>query len=435
MLSSAVSLVTCADGLRSGSTDLIASVDILCARLVEVDARILAFLPEPARCIRLRQEATTLMARYPHPRDRPALYGVPVGIKDLFRVDGLPTRAGSDLPPALFAGAEASVVNRLRQAGTLIAGKTAMDEFAYCEPPPTRNPHQLDHTPGGSSGGSAAAVAAGLCPLALGTQTTRSVIGPAAFCGVVGYASSFGRIPIDGVVPMAPSMDTVGFLTSDVPSMAVATATLVGDWRAAATESVRRPVLGIPVGALLTYTFPEARASFEAQLATLVRAGYEVRRVPMVPDVQLEDVYRQAITLLHGEMAHVHAPWFAACADRYRPRTAAAVRRGQTIPEAETAAAREGQIIFRSTLHARMETEGVDLWATPSSAGGAPAGFDVTGYGGMTTPWSYAGLPAVTVPAGRDSHGLPLGFQCIAAWGEDERLVARAAGIAQALCT
>jgi Asp-tRNA(Asn)/Glu-tRNA(Gln) amidotransferase A subunit family amidase len=148
-----------------------------------VEPHIRALLPERRRLSRLRTEARQLAERWPDPSTRPPLYGIPVGIKDLFRVDGFPTRAGSQLPARLFAGPEAPVVSALRAAGALVLGKTAMDEFACCEPPPTRNPHHLAHTPGGSSSGSAAAVAAGLCPLALGTQTSRSVIGPAAFCG------------------------------------------------------------------------------------------------------------------------------------------------------------------------------------------------------------------------------------------------------------
>jgi Asp-tRNA(Asn)/Glu-tRNA(Gln) amidotransferase A subunit family amidase len=130
-------------------------------------------------------------------------------------------------------------VSVLREAGAVILGKTAMDEFAYCEPPLTRNPHNLAHTPGGSSSGSAAAVAAGLCRLALGTQTTRSVIGPAAFCGVVGFKPSFGRIATDGIVPMAPSFDTIGFFAQDLPGALLAAAVLVPGWHPVPPSAAR----------------------------------------------------------------------------------------------------------------------------------------------------------------------------------------------------
>ena len=180
--------------LRVGGRDLASYVDEMCDRVDAVDPAIQALLPEPGRRERLLTEAAGLERRYPQPASRPPLYGALVAVKDIFHVHGFVTRAGSNLPPELFAGAEASCVTQLREAGALILGKSVTTEFAYFEPGPTRNPHALDHTPGGSSSGSAAAVAAGLCQLAVGTQTIGSVIRPAAFCGVVGFKPSLDRI-------------------------------------------------------------------------------------------------------------------------------------------------------------------------------------------------------------------------------------------------
>lgn len=153
---------------------------------------------------------------------------------DLLHVDGLPTRAGSQLSAELLAGAQGSLVTKLRALGAVIAGKTVTEEFAYNGPIATLNPHNTAHTPGGSSAGSAAAVAAGLCPLAVGTQTLRSVIAPASFCGVVGFKPSYGRVPLDGVLLFSPSFDTVGFFTQNLPDMEAAVALLVPDWEAPA---------------------------------------------------------------------------------------------------------------------------------------------------------------------------------------------------------
>ena len=228
-------LIPTADALRSGELPVNEYLEQVRVRIEQLDPDLRAFLPEADRWQRLRQEVAALDARTADSADRPALYGVAVGVKDCIRVDGLSTRAGSALPPELFDGPEASVVTAVRAAGAVILGKTAMDEFAYSEPAATRNPHNLEHTPGGSSSGSAAAVAAGLCPLALGTQTSRSVIGPAAFCGVVGYKPSFGRIEIDGVIPLAPSFDTVGMLTQDVAGMRLGASALIPDWRSPAS--------------------------------------------------------------------------------------------------------------------------------------------------------------------------------------------------------
>ncbi|MEC8818767.1 MAG: amidase, partial [Planctomycetota bacterium] len=157
-----------------------------------------AFVEEPGRFERLRREARDLERRFPEDSVRPPLFGLAVGVKDIINVEGLPTRAGTSLPPELFAGPEAPCVRRLREAGALVVGKTVTTEFAYLAPGPTRNPHDPDHTPGGSSSGSAAGVAAGLCDAALGTQTVGSLMRPAAFCGVHAMKPSKGRVPDAG---------------------------------------------------------------------------------------------------------------------------------------------------------------------------------------------------------------------------------------------
>ncbi|HEX5542223.1 MAG TPA: amidase, partial [Micromonospora sp.] len=190
--------------LRGGERDLSVEVARLCDRIDEVDPELQAFVPEPDRRGRLAEEARSVAARWTRPETRPALYGVPVGVKDVVRVDGLPIRAGSAFPPEVLGGAQASVVERLRAAGALVAGKTVTAEFAASAPGPTRNPHDPAYTPGGSSSGSAAAVAAGMVPLAIGTQTIGSMIRPAAFCGVVGFKPTHGRIPADGVIAHSP---------------------------------------------------------------------------------------------------------------------------------------------------------------------------------------------------------------------------------------
>ena len=413
-------LAPTAAALRSGELQVAAHLEQVRARMEELDPDVQAFLPEPGRCQRIRREVDALVARSPDRDARPALFGIPVGVKDCYRVDGLPTRAGSELPADLFAGPEASAVTALRAAGAVILGKTEMDEFAYNEPAATRNPHNLDHTPGGSSSGSAAAVAAGFCPLALGTQTSRSVIGSAAFCGVVGFKPSFGRIAIDGVIPLAPSFDTVGMFTQDVAGMRLAAAALIPDWRA--IDAPRRPVLGVPDGRLLTWTLDVGRRAFEEHLARLAAAGYEIRRISFFDD-EVDELDRRAMTLLHGEMARVHADWFRLYPERYRPRTARAIQRGQAVTDQELAACRAYRQPFRIQVETLMRNAGIDLWITPASAGPAPVGLNVTGWGGMTTTWSYTGMPCATVPAGRDTAGLPLGLQAVASLDQDEQLL------------
>jgi Asp-tRNA(Asn)/Glu-tRNA(Gln) amidotransferase A subunit family amidase len=172
------------------------------------------------------------------------------------------------VPPELFAGPEAICVQQLRAAGALIVGKTVTTEFAFFEPGPTRNPHNLAHTPGGSSSGSAAAVAAGLCTLALGTQTIGSVIRPAAFCGIVGFKPSYDRIATPGLVYFSRTADHVGLFTQDVAGMALAASVLCRDWQPQ-PASARLPVLGIPAGPYLAQTEPAAMTAFEREVTKL----------------------------------------------------------------------------------------------------------------------------------------------------------------------
>jgi Asp-tRNA(Asn)/Glu-tRNA(Gln) amidotransferase A subunit family amidase len=158
-------------------------------------------------------------------------------------------------------------------------------------------------------------------------------------------------------------------------------------------------------------------------VALLAGAGCEVRHVQFFSEGQLLEMDRQAMALLHGEMARVHANWFEQYRARYRPRTARAIRRGQAVTDEELVTYRAGRVVFREQIEMLMQVTGVDLWVTPASAGPAPQGFDQTGWGGMTTAWSYAGLPCVTVPAGLSTNKLPLGLQCVARFGQDELLL------------
>lgn len=404
-------------------------------RIQELDTGIEAFVPEPERELRLRAERQALVERWPDPGDRPALFGAAVGVKDIVRVDGLPTRAGSALPPEALAGVQAPLVDRLRAAGALVAGKTVTAEFAVLAPGPTRNPHNPSHTPGGSSSGSAAAVAAGMVPLAIGTQTVGSMIRPAAYCGVVAFKPSFGRIPMDGVIANAPSFDTMGVFAPDLAGVRPAAGVLCDDWRGdhagerAGTPAP--PVLGIPVGPYLERAGAEALRAFEEQLDLLRTAGLTVRRVPVLPD--FEDVVGQLFLMNRYEVAETHAEWFPRYGDRYREQTAAAIREGQAIDRADYLRARTERAEFTERLASAQVTAGVDVWVAPAATGPAPLGLDSTGSSIMCLPWSNAGLPSLSLPAGRAGNGLPLGLQCVAGAGADEELLDWAVPIEAAL--
>ncbi|MFD7454628.1 amidase [Kitasatospora sp. NPDC059827] len=425
------SLTAEAAGLRSGTPGLSEYVDRFCARVERVDPLLHAFVAEPGRHDRLRARAQELAARYPEPAGRPPLYGVAVGIKDIVHVDGLPTHAGSALPPGVLAGPQAVVVDRLLAAGAMVAGKTVTAEFAATAPGPTRNPHRPGHTPGGSSSGSAAAVAAGLVALAIGTQTVGSVIRPAAYCGVVGFRPTYGRIPFAGVVPNAPSFDTLGVFTADQAGAALVAPLLCEDWRPGEGEAVAAPVCGVPDGPYLERAEPATRRAFEEQVARLVRAGVTVRRVPLFPD--FAEVVRQVQVVNRFELARSHADWFARFGGLYRPETVASIRVGQGVAAVDRAAALRFREGLRERVAGAAAAAGVDLWLAPSATGGAPEGLHDTGNGVMSLPWSFLGLPAVSLPAGRTAEGLPLGLQLVGAAGADERLLAGAAVLERAL--
>lgn len=431
MYTAPLSLSSTATALRTGQLDLLTHIQNICQHIDDVEPHISALLPEMDRRERLLAEARDLQQRFPEPESRPLLYGVLVGVKDIFRVDGFPTGAGSQLPPALFAGPEASCVTKLREAGALILGKTVSTEFAYFEPGPTRNPHNPQHTPGGSSSGSTAGVAAGYFPLALGTQTIGSVIRPAAFCGIVGFKPSYERIARDGLLPCAESLDTVGYFAQDVAGIAPVALLICEDWRPAESDTAPAlPVLGVPEGPYLRQTSEEGLAAFERQVRSLEKAGYTVRRAAALQDI--EEINARHMRLVFGEMARVHAQWFAQYEPLYRSRTAAAIREGQTVDSTELARCRDGRSALRHELEALMDSNGIDIWICPSAPGFAPAGIDSTGSPLMNLPWTHAGMPAVGLPVARAANGLPLGLQCVGRFMEDEQLLKSVEGLAQA---
>jgi Asp-tRNA(Asn)/Glu-tRNA(Gln) amidotransferase A subunit family amidase len=423
-----ISLPKLAFGLARDDPPAARYVDDALRRIEQSEPRILSLIPEEARAGRLRREAEAIALEYPLAPTRPGLFGVIVGVKDILRVDGFPTRAGSRLPPETFGGEEAEAVRRLRRAGALLLGKTVTTEFAYFVPGPTRNPRHLAHTPGGSSSGSAAAVAAGLCPLSLGTQTIGSVIRPASFCGIVGFKPSYRRIPVDGVIPLAPSLDHVGLFTGDVAGAALAASILCDGWNPAAAG---RPVLGIPAGPYLARAGEVSREHFARAIDRLAAAGFVVRSVDVMED--FDDIAAHHQTILAAEAAQVHAAWFDRFSELYHERTAQLIVNGRSIPHDELAGARDGQAVLRRELQAAMDRAGVDVWAAPSTVGPAPRGLESTGDPVMNMPWTQAGFPALTMPCGLDGDGLPLGIQLIARFFDDERLVAWAEAIEHAL--
>lgn len=420
--------------LRSGALSLPDHIEALLALLDRTEPRIEALLPEPGRAARLRSEAASLARQWPDPAQRPPLFGITVAVKDNIRVDGLPTRAGSRLPPDLFAGPEGTLVRRLRAKGALILGKAVTTEFTLGHPGPTRNPHDPAHTPGGSSSGSAAAVAAGYCTLAIGTQTGGSVIRPAAYCGVVGFKPSFGRLPADGLVRYSPALDHVGLFAPDLEGLCRAAASLCDGWMPDRTTVAQAglPVLGIAGENLLAPLEADARRAFEATLSRLAALGYTLRRTDYPRDLASLSAQRRNLAL--GELAEVHRDWFARYPTHYSDYTAARIRAGQAIPAAQLAELRDTLPDRRHEADIALAQTGADLLVLPAAPGPAPFGLDNTGNSALNQPFTFTGQPALTLPCGTLPGGhLPLGLQIVAPGGQDEALLGWAVGIARAL--
>ena len=398
------------------------------------EAEIQAFLPEEHRFSRLREEYEALETRYPDPEARPPLFGLPVGVKDIFHADGFETHAGSKLPPDRLTGQQATSLTQLKDAGALVLGKTVTTEFAYFAPGPTRNPHNLDHTPGGSSSGSAAGVAAGLAPIAFGTQTVGSINRPAAFCGVVGFKPSYGRISAAGVIPLAPSLDHVGTFTTDIEGTLIAAPFLLADWKPENLDrdlAPRTVTLGIPRGPYMEGASDEAIAHFESVRIRLEAGGLRVIDVPAMPDHA--EIEQRHYLILAAEAAAVHREWFDEFGKLYAPKTAELIERGREISDDQLAMAVEGRSKLREQLQALMAEYRIDAWISPAAPGPAPKGIENTGDPAMNLAWTHSGLPTLGLPSGWSANELPLGIQLTGAWYGDERLLAEAVAVERAL--
>jgi len=412
--------------LRSGELKISDYLDQLEARFVEMEPVIFSFVPEPRRWERVHKQAAELEAKYPDPANRPPLFGLPVGVKDIFRVDGLPTRAGSQLPADVLYAPESTSVTQLREAGALILGKTITTEFAYFGPGPSRNPHNPFHSPGGSSSGSAASVAAGLVPLALGTQTIGSVNRPAAFCGIVGFKPTYNRISKKNVIENSVSHDHVGTFTRDVASSELIATILCKDFVVRPPIGPKNVIFGIPNGQYLHAPEPEVLAHFYKTVEKLEAAGYTIKRLEAMPD--FEEVVKQHKIVNERDAADYHAQ-FSDYFDLYETKTLKLVHDGQKHSDEALAKGRQAKIELRNHLTSLMDEHRLDAWITPGAPTTAPLGYASTGNPIMQLPWTNSGLPTLNMKSGEAKNGLPLSLQLATRWNQDECLFAIGKGV------
>jgi Asp-tRNA(Asn)/Glu-tRNA(Gln) amidotransferase A subunit family amidase len=421
MLINPLPLAETTENLRSGKLPLMQFINELCDRIDAVEPHIFSLMPEEGRRQRLLHQAEALLIKFPDSQTRPPLFGIPVGVKDIFRADSFPTTAGSALPPALFDGPESSVVSKLKQNGALILGKTVSTEFAFFEPGPTRNPHNTNHTPGGSSSGSAAAVAAGITPLSLGSQTIGSITRPASYCGIYGFKPTLGRISNEGIIPFSPTADHVGFFTQDLAGLELACSVMVPDWKKNLSIPERKPTIGIPIGKYLQQADAEMLEWFFSVVEKCKERGFIVTQLDVFG--QIEHINKIHRALVARDFADVHSTWFSQYETMYSPHSRELILEGRKTSPKTIESALMKSIYLRSSIEKTMQLLCIDLWLSPSALGAAPEGIQSTGSPLMNLPWTFLGVPTISLPVGTSKNGLPLGLQLAGRFGEDEKLV------------
>jgi Asp-tRNA(Asn)/Glu-tRNA(Gln) amidotransferase A subunit family amidase len=418
-----------ARAIRDGAIGSEQLVEACLARVREVDGKVQAWAfldPEHA----LKQARARDQERR-EGRPTGPLHGVPVALKDIFDTEDMPTEDGSVLHAGRTPSRDAAAVAMLRAAGAVILGKTVTTEFATYFPGKTRNPHNPEHTPGGSSSGSAAAVAAGMVPLALGSQTNGSVIRPASFCGVYGFKPTHGLIPRTGVLTLSRTLDHVGLFARTVEDIALLGEQLAG-WDEADPDTrplARPPLLETacaepPLPPHLAFVKGPAwdRASEETKLAFAELA--EALR-DCVFEVDLAESTRLALdyhrTIMEAEMAaNLDREWDKG-RDRLSPSLRAQLERGRAVSALDYQRARARIPLLNAGFESVFER--CDAILTPSAAGTAPQGLEATGDPAFCTLWTLCGMPAVSLPLMQGSNGLPLGVQLVGPRGSDARLL------------
>jgi Asp-tRNA(Asn)/Glu-tRNA(Gln) amidotransferase A subunit family amidase len=358
------------------------------------------------------------------------LHGVPVGVKDVLDTADLPSGYGSEIWAGHRPKADAAAVAWTRAAGGVVIGKTVTTEFATRRPGATANPANPAHTPGGSSSGSAAGVAAGFFPLAFGTQTAGSIIRPAAFCGVVGYKPSFGMIARLGMKVMSDNLDTIGVMARSVADCALFAGAVAGrDLGDPDRRPGRAPRIGMCRSPSWSAAAPETHALMERIAAAVSRAGATVRQNELAAGF---DALVTAHPLVMNAESAKSMGWELLCArdglsDGLRERLEWGLSHDATAVDAALATFADLQHRFAAEL------DGLDILLTPSAPGEAPAGLGWTGDPALNFIWTALHVPCVTVPAGTGPNGLPLGIQIVAPRGRDREALAWAQWVADAI--
>ena len=354
------------------------------------------------------------------PQGDGVLSAIPFGAKDIIETRGLSTEYGSPIYRGRIGTADAAIVRELRQRGAILLGKTQSTAFAYRTPAPTRNPRDVEHTPGGSSSGSAAAVAAGMVPFALGTQTKGSVLRPASYCGVTGFKASYGLLPMEGVLPFAKSLDTLGFFTHTPADM-------LALWESLGRSSGKAEAFALGAPDPMPEVEPAMAAAFQNALSQLRAAGVSIRAVDIAGMLGRLDAASNTVMFYEG--ARFHHQRYKEYGSRLAD-LADLVREGLQISAAQYDEARRFIAACKARITELYKITPVIL--VPAATGPAPFGTASTGDPSMNSPWTALGTPAISIPM-VVPNGLPLGLQLTADHGEDARVIRAAVHVQNVL--
>ena len=430
-----LTIAQAADSVRAGTVSAVELMEALLARSRALDPKLRVWetLDENAAL----EAARSAQAQIESAGARGPLHGVPVGIKDIFNTKGVRTASGSPIYDDYVPDFDSTAVALLRGAGSVIMGKAVTTEFASFDPSPTRNPWNAEHTPGGSSSGSAAGVAARLFPAALGSQTSGSVLRPASYNGVVGVKPTFGRISRYGVTPVAWSLDTVGYFTRTVQDAAIMLEVLAGRddldrsssgepvsrYAEAAANASAAPRIGVVRSFFFDYADDETVTHTEEVLDLLSRGGAHLEDASPSTDFDVLLVAHR--TAMNVESAVTRGEDYAARPDDFSPNVRSSVEWGMLAPATAYIQAQRHRAAFRREV--AVLASGFDALLTPSTPAPAPRDLTTTGDASFQAPWTTAGLPAISIPSGLSASGLPFGIQLVAAPFAEAGLLSAAA--------
>ncbi len=423
-----------AEDIRMGRTTPVELLELCLANIDRYEDRIHAWVFVDRD--QARADACRLTDELKNGQVRGPLHGIPIGVKDIFDVADWPTAAGSKLWANSIARRDATVVERLRQAGAVFMGKTVTTQYASFDPPVTRNPWNLDRTPGGSSSGSAAALACGMCLGATGSQTGGSITRPASYCGVAGIKPTFGRVSCAGVVPLAYSLDHPGPMTRCVYDLAIMLRAMAGpdhqddacahrpvpDYLARLKGGSAPPRIGIARGLFLERAEPPVQTMMDETARTLSQHG--ARLVDLALPASFGEVIPRHRTVMAVEAATFHRARLAQHPEDYAPKITGLLQEGLSCSAPDYADCKKHQRQLTQEMEILLRE--VDALLVPATTGPAPDAA-TTGDPAFNSPWSYVGFPTVSIPSGWTPDGLPLAVQFAGvSWSEPELFVAAA---------